>query len=117
MSDETTTTATNEPPQPFDVGAAMDQIEAILRAIGNANFEREGDRIRWTMVTGYSFSVIVTAEMFDMHGKAIDRASVSATARGVGKPPTHAEIVRALHASAMKRAREYTRAFASAVGA
>lgn len=116
MSETTTQTATATPSQPLDVGAMLDQIEVILRAIANHPRKTDGESVAWTLRYGYSGGVFVGAALCDTQGKPIDRASVTATLRGEVGYPTHAEIIRALHAEAMKQAKKYAAAFNAAVG-
>lgn len=116
MSEPTTETATAASSPSLDVGAMLDQIEAILRAIANRPRKTDGESVNWTVKCGYSGGVVAEAQMLDMHNKPIDRASISASLRGENGYPPHAEIVRALHAVAVKRAKEYAKAISAAVG-
>lgn len=118
MSAEATETATAEATQPPDVAAMLCQIEKILRAIANRTRPVDGESVLWTVKYGYSGSVAVTAWLSDSQGKPIDRATVSESLRGKDgvRYPSHAEIIHALHGAAMRRAREYTKAFDAAVG-
>lgn len=118
MSAETTETATADVPQTLDVGAMLNQIEKILRAIANRTRPMDGESVLWTVKYGYSGSVTITASLADSQGKPIERATVSESLRGKDgvRYPPHAEIIHALHGAAMRRAREYMKAFDVAVG-